>query len=196
MKALVLIPWALTDWSASGRFTARTSLPLTEAGCAQAQAWGRELAKRELHAIYRSAEQTSRETAEAVAAGAVARVRGLEGIEEVCFGLWEGLTEESLRTRFPKAHRRWKEDPSSVCPPEGEGLAAAAERLHMALRTVLRKAERANVGVVLGPVACALVRCDLEQEPLNRVRDMAIRGPFEYPDVERVLQPAAPRDGH
>jgi probable phosphoglycerate mutase len=108
--------------------------------------------------------------------------------------LWEGLTEERLKARFPKAYKRWKEDPSSVCPPEGEGIEAAAERMRKALRTVQRKAERAAVGLVLGPVACAIVHCELQHGSLGRLRDFVLHGPYTYADVEGALQPAVQDD--
>ncbi len=194
MSALVLIPWAATEWSASGRLAARTPLPLTEEGRAQAAAWGKALAGRELYGVYASEEQTAQETAEAVAEGAGARVRGLDGLEEVSYGLWEGLTEETLRGRFPKAYKRWKDDPTSVCPPEGEEIAAASERLHKALRGLRRKMERANVAVVLGPTACAILACELSDEPLSGMRRFLNQGPQEFSDTERVLQTMAPTD--
>ncbi|HRX85549.1 MAG TPA: histidine phosphatase family protein [Phycisphaerae bacterium] len=192
MSALVLIPWAATEWTASGRLAARTPLPLTEAGRAQAEAWGREFATREFFGVYTSEEQTSLETAKAVALGAGAKVRDLDGLEEVHFGLWEGLTEETLKSRFPKAYKRWREDPSSVCPPEGEDLAEAAARIRKALRTVKRKMERASVAVVLGPTACALVRCELAGAPLSELRAYLAQTPIEYSDAEQTLQAVTP----
>lgn len=190
MSVLVLIPWAATDWTASGRLAARTPLPLTEAGRAQAEAWGRGLAQHELYGVYASDEQTSRQTAEAVAAGAGAKVRDLDGIEEVNFGLWEGLTEDTLKTRFPKAYKRWKDDPTSVCPPEGEEMIDAAQRVRQALRTLKRRLDRSSVAVVLGPAVCAALCCALSGEPLSEMRRFLNQGPLEFSDVDHVLQAA------
>lgn len=193
MNALVLIPWAATEWTASGRLTAQTRLPLTAEGRAMAESWGRSLSARKLECIFTSDELTSRETAAAVAQAAGARVRTLSGIEEVNCGLWAGLTDETLRSRFPKAYKRWKEDPTSVCPPEGEDVTDAAERIREALRSVQRKAQRAGVGVVLGPLALAITRCVIAGEPLSGLRALLASEPVEFDNYPIALQAAAPQ---
>ena len=183
MKGLALIPWATTDWTDSKRLFAGVPMPLNEAGAAQAHVWGEQLCARDLQAVYSSAEQTSRETADAVALTAKVKVKPLAGFEEVGVGLWEGLTEDALKARFPKVYKRWREDPSAICPPEGEALAEAAARLKRALHKTARKLGAAPVAVVLGPVACAVTRCVLENVDLARMRELLTTEPVWYPSL-------------
>lgn len=183
MGGLVLIPWARTDWSDRGRLAARIALPLNEAGVAQADGWARQIGARKLQCVFTSLEQTARETGERIAKATRTRTKTLSGIEEVSFGLWEGLTEATLKTRFPKVYKRWKEDPTAVTPPDGEPLVEAAERIAEALRRATRKAKdgmNGMIGVVMGPVACAVARCTLEKVAIARVRDMLLSGPVFY----------------
>lgn len=183
MNGLALIPWAKTDWTDSHRLFATVPMPLNDVGVAQARVWGEQLQSRRLHAVFASGEQTSRETAAAVAEAARVKVKTHAGFEEVGLGLWEGLTEDVLKTRFPKVYKRWREDPSAVCPPEGEDLAGAAERLKKALGKAGRKVGAASAAVVLGPVACAVTRCVLERVELGRMRELLTAEPVWYPSL-------------
>jgi broad specificity phosphatase PhoE len=187
MSSLVLIPWASTAWSESGRLAATTQLPLSDGGRAQAAEWGDQLADRVLARIYTGDEQTAKETADVIATGLKAKVKTLAGLEEQDRGLWEGLTESDLENRFPKAYKRWKADPALVCPPEGESVEAVGDRLARALRTLRRKSERSAVGVVLGPVALAVARCALEGLPLENLRDRMVDSPVWYDNLEEPV---------
>ena len=182
MSSLILIPWAQTDWSISGRLFAQTPLSLNEAGSAQARVWGEQLQEKRLSMLFASDEQTSRETAEAIAKPAKIRVKVLDGLEEVDFGLWEGLSEQQLKNRFPKTYKRWCEDPAAVCPPDGEELPEAAERIAAAVRKIARKAGDTTAGIVLGPIACAIARCALEGAELSVLRAMLTNEPVWYED--------------
>ena len=180
MTSLVLIPWASTGWQASGRLASRTPLPLSDEGRAQAAAWGDALAARELVTLYSSEEQSSMETASLVVERSEAKRKHTEALDEIDFGLWEGLTEAQLSDRFPKLFKKWVEDPHSVSIPDGEELGKAAARIKAALRQIVRKHRNGAVGVVLGPTVLALGRCELEQVPLGRLREFVVHEPVWY----------------
>ena len=180
MTSLVLIPWASTGWQASGRLASRTPLPLSDEGRAQAAAWGDALAARELVTLYSSEEQSSMETASLVVERSEAKRKYTEALDEIDFGLWEGLTETQLSDRFPKLFKTWVEDPRSVSIPDGEELGKAAARIKAALRQIVKKHRNGAVGVVLGPTVLALGRCELEQVPLGRLREFVVHEPVWY----------------
>ncbi|MCK4658516.1 MAG: histidine phosphatase family protein [Phycisphaerae bacterium] len=180
MTSLVLIPWANTDWHDCGRLASRTPLPLNAEGQAQAYAWGNLLAARELATLYSSKEQTSLETAALVVQRSEAKHKHVEGLEEIDFGLWEGLTEAELNSRFPKLFKKWIEDPPSVSVPDGEKFADAAARIESALKRIVAKHRNGAVGVVLAPTVLALKRCELEQAPINHLRKYSTAEPVWY----------------
>jgi len=180
MTSLVLIPWAGTDWSADGRFASTTPLPLNSEGRTLAGTWGDVLAARELRTLYSSKEQASVETASLVAQRSEAKYKHVEGVQEIGFGLWEGLTEEQLLSRFPKLLKQWVEDPPSVHIPDGEDYKQAAARINSALRRIAKKSRNGATGVVLGPVVMALGRCELENVPIGRLREFIAREPVWY----------------
>jgi len=180
MSALVLIPWAQTDWSAQGRMASHTALSLNEQGRQQAGAWGEALATLNLQTIYCSKEQTSLETAEIVAGRLGARRKKAEDLAEVGVGLWEGLTGAELQRRYPKAFKCWEEDRSSVCPPEGEEMAEAAVRIRARIDRIAKDAAGKAVGVLLGPMALGLARCALESVKLDKLDSLMHDAPLCY----------------
>ena len=180
MNTLVFIPWAETTWSAAGRITGRTPLPLTDAGRSQARAWADRMVSLELKTVYSSDEQTSAETAQIVAARTGAEHKSVPVLAEVSFGIWKGLTTEELKRRYPKTFKKWRNDPSSVCPPEGEDMEEAYQRLDKAFEKLTHKLEGSCKGIVLGPIALALARCRAESVELAKAHEMAHNEPLRY----------------
>ncbi len=183
MSGLALIPWARTDLSDSHRLVGMAAPSLNPEGVAQAHEWGNGLSGKDLQCFLASRELTSQETAAAVAQAVPgSKIKVVDGLEEVCCGLWEGLTEEELRSRFPKVYKRWADDPTSVCPPEGEDLSEAQRRIRQALARVAKKSRKAPLGLVMGPVAFAVARCELEGASLSSLRELLTIEPIWYDD--------------
>jgi len=164
-STLVLVPWPQTEWSATGRLTGRTPLPLTDHGRQQALWWSAGLSKLNIAGVFSADEQASNETADILMGSHDTRHKIVSGFAEVDIGLWEGLTTEELNRRYPKVYKRWREEPQSVCPPEGESASAAQQRIHDAITKVTAKLNGKAAVVVLGPLALGLARELLESAP-------------------------------
>jgi probable phosphoglycerate mutase len=190
MTSVVLIPWGATEWSRDGRLNARTPLPLTRDGRRRAQNWANELASRELAAVYCGVEKTAVQTAEVVAASSEVPRKGLDDLNEVDVGLWEGLTEPQIRNRFPRLYKTWEDQPDAVCPPDGESLAAAARRVKQAIARIAHKHKNDTVGVVLGPLSFALARCSLERRSFGELRGLMPGEPVWY-ELDPRARPSA-----
>lgn len=180
MGTLVLIPWPETVWSAAGRIAGRTPLPLTETGQALVHSWTNALPGKQLRTVFSSDEQASTETARVVAQRCSAKHKILPDLVEVDAGLWDGLTTDELKRRYPKVFKRWLEDPSTVCPPEGEAVAAARERLAASLEQMTRKLGHHEAAAVLGPVAFGIMRCVIESAELVALRSLMHVEPLRY----------------
>ena len=95
-------------------------------------------------------------------------VKEVEGLRNLNQGLWQGLTIEEVRRKYPKVAKQWQESPETVCPPEGETVAEALDRV----KKVLRKAMKRDGDV-------ALVVC----EPLATLISCVVQGcKLELPD--------------
>ena len=126
-----------TALSAERRFAGRGDIPLTEEGLRQAAAAAERLAARGgIDVIVTSPLQRARQTAEAVARATGAPLQAEDGLAEIDFGKWEGLT-------FAEASERWPDELSSwmgnvdAAPPGGESFAAAIHRVNAALDRLL-----------------------------------------------------------
>ncbi|HEX4830394.1 MAG TPA: histidine phosphatase family protein [Trebonia sp.] len=127
VKRLVLLRHGQTTWNLEARFQGHTDIPLDEAGLAQAGRAGRMLAALRPDAIVTSDLGRAISTAQPLA-----RLTGLvtsidKDLRERSGGLWEGLTDEEIRTRYPSEFKTWD-------PPEGESKQAVADRVAVALR--------------------------------------------------------------
>jgi broad specificity phosphatase PhoE len=95
---IVLIRHGQTEWSAAGRHTSVTDLPLTTAGERQARALGQALAERHFVAVLSSPRQRAWRTAE-LAGLAVTEVN--DDLAEWHYGEYEGITTKQIRAERP-----------------------------------------------------------------------------------------------
>lgn len=125
-----------------GRFQGQTDIALDAVGQEQAERAARLLAALRPDAIYSS------DLARALATAApLARLTGLsvvpdKDLRERFGGLWEGLTDVEIRTRYPAEHAQW-------APPEGETSAAVAERAGNAMERIAGQLLPGSLAVVV-----------------------------------------------
>jgi probable phosphoglycerate mutase len=96
---LWLIRHGETEWSAEGRHTGRTDLPLTERGRQRAAALGKYLAGTKFAAVLRSPMRRARETCEIAGFGAQAVVD--DNLCEWDYGVYEGKTTQEIQAEIP-----------------------------------------------------------------------------------------------
>ena len=136
---LYLARHAQTASSAVDSFNGRRDLPLTEAGREQARKLGQRLAGARFAAVYRSPLGRTAETARLIAPSLEARV--LEGLTEIDYGQWEGLSARDAEALDPRRYAAWVADPAAVPPPGGETAGQVASRATAALREILSRHE-------------------------------------------------------
>jgi len=165
---VVLIPCGPTDWHAEGRLLGRVELPLTDAGRRRCDEWVDRLRALNLQRLLHGPDELSTQTAAQLGRRLGVPTKAVEELCEVDIGLWAGLTEAQIKTRYPSAHRELRESPLNVQPPEGEELRQAAHRIATALHRRIRKTGRGPVGIVLRPLSFVLARWVLEgQSPTD-----------------------------
>ncbi len=180
MTSAILIPWAQTDWQAAGRYACTTPVAINQQGEQQVEQWAAAVAAHDPVVIYGLGRNPSDQTARLIAEQLKTKTKAAAGLEEVSIGLWEGLTPDQMKKRFARTYRQWKEDPTSVCPPEGEELLAAGARLSSAFHKLTKKHEQGCFAVVLGPLALAALRCHLQGAGYERLWEMTANKPVKY----------------
>jgi broad specificity phosphatase PhoE len=121
------------------------------------------------------------------------RLRDAASLEPISMGLWQGLTREELRFRFPTVFPQWEENPLSVNPPQGESLADAAERFRAGLVKILRRYRGQSIALVLRPMSMQICAGLLHDQDLQTIAGhLHERTPLESIDVPDEI-PRRPR---
>ncbi len=180
MTSVILIPWPMTDWQAGGRYASNTPVAMNERGERQLEGWLEMIAAQAPVAVYGADPDPAEQAARVIGKRLKIRAKTAEGLEEIDLGLWEGLTQDEMKKRFAKAYKQWKDDPTSIRPPEGEPLAVAGERLTEALHRLSRKHHHSCFAVVLGPLALAAIRCQLEGRGYDSFWELHADEPVKY----------------
>ena len=77
--------------------------------------------------------QPAAQTAEILAKALGIKLKKLDRLQNLNQGLWQGMLVEDVRHKQPKVYRQWQEQPENVCPPEGEMLSEADDRVRTAI---------------------------------------------------------------
>ncbi|MGT2528168.1 bifunctional RNase H/acid phosphatase [Streptomyces nojiriensis] len=156
---------------------------LSEAGRRQAAAVAEALAARgTIQTVISSPLRRCRETAQAVATRLGLTVTVEDGLREVDFGAWEGLTFAEVQERFPDDLQAWLDSPKAAPTGGGESFMAATRRISAtrdrllaahAGRTVLLVTHVTPVKILvrlaLGAPPEALFRMELSAASLSAV---------------------------
>ena len=166
---VLLVRTGETEWERAGRMAGATDVPLSQQGVEAVRGTADGLADVHLSTIFCSPDEASQVTAQEVARATGGKIRIIDELAEISLGLWEGLLASELEDKCPRAYRQWVEDPAHVQVPEGERLDEARGRILEGLSRAFEKVKPGNgaVGVVLRPIAMALVSCDLTGTPSN-----------------------------
>ncbi len=158
MISVLLIHAGPTPWDVANRLTGAQSLPLTADAVAAIKSLVEAIAARPTALYLHLANEACRETGELLAARFGLRLKDYEALGEMRLGLWEGLTRDEVRRRFPTVIPQWQEDPLSVRPPEGESLGEAIDRVRPTLEKILRKNRGGVIALILRPLMMQIVR--------------------------------------
>jgi broad specificity phosphatase PhoE len=158
MTQIVLIRPGATDYDRDGRIQGNLDVPLNEEGTAEVAKVIEELRGQKLDVLYTSGSQPALETAEVISAVLDTKLKKLEGMQNVDLGLWQGKSVEEIRLKQPKVYRLWQEMPQNVCPPEGEMLSDAEERVRQVMCKLIKRHKDGRIGIVVPEPLASLVR--------------------------------------
>lgn len=129
MTRFILVRHGQTEWNRVERFRGRADVPLNETGLSQAAATGRRIAAEwQPAAVYSSPLSRALVTAQAIAAPFALSILSHNGLIDIHYGDWQGLTPDEARARWPELVRAWYTAPETVQIPAGESLASLRRR--------------------------------------------------------------------
>jgi broad specificity phosphatase PhoE len=158
MLQIVLIRPGSTDYDVQERILGSLDIPLNQRGLAEVAETAEQLRDKGMEAIFAPVSQPSLQTAEVIAKALRIKRKKIERLENLNQGLWQGMLVEDVRHKQPKVYRQWQEQPENVCPPEGEMLGKADDRVRNAITKLLKRRKEGIIGLVLPEPLLSLAR--------------------------------------
>ena len=141
------------------RFRGRADLSLDETGIRQAEAAALSLKNQQVTAIYSSPLKRAIQTADAIAKRLSLSVQPHQGLIDIDFGSWQGLSPEEAAKQDGQLYRMWLDKPHLVCFPNGESLEIVRQRVLDAVNELATKQRDQTVVLVSHKVVCQVLMC-------------------------------------
>jgi broad specificity phosphatase PhoE len=167
MSRFFLVRPGCTEFDEQQRIQGRLDLPLSCKGVEQVERLLAELADRPLDKVYCCPTEPALTTARQLAQAHGIPFKVLPGLANIDQGLWQGLPWEELKRKQPRVYRQWLESPELVCPPAGESLSDAAERVREALHRPLKK--HGQFAIVAPDPVASLIAAVVRGQPVGVV---------------------------
>ncbi len=181
---LLVVRSGSTCWDGGGRLQGACDLPLSETGRADVEALTRSLGTVTFSTVVCAPDEASVETAKLVAAAgrrSSGKVQAVPELADPHVGLWEGMRQEELEDRYPRAWGQFTDDALSVTPPEGDTIDSLQARLLPALARVVSRARAGTrMCIVLRPLGLGVLRCRLRGLPIADAWKLS--GPMAAPE--------------
>lgn len=161
MASIILIRHGQTEWNREARFRGRVDIDLDETGAKQAEAAAERIAQWEVAAIYSSPQKRAIATAEVIAKRLGLTVEPLDGIDDMDFGRWQGLSIAEVEEKYPKLFDLWRHSPERLRIPEGESMEDVQRRVIATIDDLVARHENETVVLVSHRVVCKVLLCSL-----------------------------------
>jgi broad specificity phosphatase PhoE len=179
MSQVILIRPGATLYDEQNRVQGVLDIPLSERGHGQvvrmAQEISASLGASALTALYCGPGENAIRTAEIVGKVVGVRPKRINEFRNLDQGLWQGLQIDEIKRR------------NTICPPQGETVERAMERIKSAFRPLLRRHQDEAIGLVVGEPLARLVACYLRCEPRVQLDERWTCCEFEWIEIAPVL---------
>ncbi len=145
---LIVVRHGVTDWNVQGRLQGRTDIDLNTEGIRQALRPGERLRAERLTRVFASPMRRATRTAMRIAEAHHLPVETDEALHEAHMGLWEGLTWEEVRSRYPHLLQERDRIGPSYKGHQGESVLEVTARSVGFLNRIRKEAGEAPVCIV------------------------------------------------
>jgi broad specificity phosphatase PhoE len=168
MFKILLIRPGVTEYDQQGRIQGTLDIPLCEDGRRQVESLVEELRSQPIKAIYTSPSQAAEQTADEIGDALDTKVKTLDSLRNLDHGLWQGMLVADVKAKQPRVYRQWQEQPATVCPPQGESVGDAENRLQTAVAKLAKKHKSDALVAMVLPEPLASILCHvLRQDGLG-----------------------------
>jgi broad specificity phosphatase PhoE len=161
MTEIYLVRHGQTEWNTQLIFRGRKDIPLNERGHKQARALAGALKDRNIDAIYTSPLSRAVETAQPAATLFDLDVVPVQGLIDINYGEWEGVSHDEIKRRYSDQYVQWEQRPELVQFPQGETLDGVKERAFGALTDIVSMNPAGPVLIISHRVINKVLLCAL-----------------------------------
>jgi broad specificity phosphatase PhoE len=171
VTTLILVRHGQTEWNREARWQGQADPPLNARGRQQACDTASELSNQPFDALFSSDLRRALETAQIIGTELGLGVVPDERLREINLGLWQGMLADEIEAQYPKKFHRWRTEPLTVRPPEGETVTELAARVLEAIAEISHRFPDGRVGVVAHELPIAVVVSRAQGVDVARLRE-------------------------
>jgi len=160
-----------TNFSRANAFCGELDPPLTEAGTAMAAAFAAAYAELPWQAVFASPMLRTRATAQFLCDRLGLQMQLRDGLREIYYGQWEGLSTQEVNERFHDDYVSWLSDPGWNAPTGGERGIDIYYRSNAVLLEIERQYPSGNILIVSHKATIRIMLCGLLGIDVGRFRD-------------------------
>ncbi|TET86551.1 MAG: histidine phosphatase family protein [Dehalococcoidia bacterium] len=163
MTRIIVVRHGQTAWNEGQgeRFRGRAEVELDDKGIKQAGATAARLAQWEAAAIYSSPLKRALSTANILAEPLKLQVQPTEGLIDIDYGRWQGLSLKEAAEDDSKLYKLWLKSPHLVTFPQGESLEKVQKRVVSAVESLVPQHPGQSIVLVSHKVVCKVLFCSL-----------------------------------
>ncbi len=167
---LYFIRHGQTDWNVKGKIQGSYDSELNETGIAQAIELSQKIMESHINIskIYSSKQKRALQTAVILGNEISVECIPFEGVEEINFGEWEGLSWNEVQETYPMTYKEWYQDRRYTKTPKGESYQELLERVLSAVHKIIAT-NHDNVAIVTHSAVIMSLRCYITNTPFHEL---------------------------
>ena len=146
LTRLVLIRHGITRWNLQRRYCGHNDIPLSWEGKKQARKLRQDLKGVKFDRIYSSVKSRAFQSCRIIFPGS--KFTKVRALQEINFGVLEGLYHEVIMKRYGGLYRKWIKDPYNTHIPGLERMQDFKKRVNTAIKNILRLNTGKTIAVV------------------------------------------------
>ena len=195
VSRLYLIRHGETQGADTKRYKGHIDVPLSENGIKQVERLAEYIYQNtELKAIYCSDLSRAIKSAEIIAEPHSIKPVVFKDLRERNFGIWEGMTFDEIKEKYPEEFNAWTNNPLKFSPMQGESTIEVKERALKVFSEIIEKHKGQCIAIVAHGGINRIILCHLLGIPLENIfrieQDFAavniIEFYDEYPTVKLI----------
>jgi len=174
VTTLYLIRHGETEGGEVRRYKGTIDVPLSEKGVSQMEQVSKYIVEKGgkgglMSAVYCSDLTRAIRSAEIVAEPHSLKPIIISSLRERNFGLWEGMSFDEIREKYPLEFDAWAGNPLKFSPMEGESTLAMRDRVIQAMNEIMEKHNKENIAIVAHGGVNRIILCHILGIPLENI---------------------------